>query len=465
MRSLSFKLIIAFLAVSLIGVLLASVLARWITTQEFNRLVMQQAQSNFMAEVTDYYQSRGSWVGVTDFFRQKAESPDPPPRPVNPPGPSAVPPREPGARPASIVPIILIDQNGFVMHPVPPYRAGDIVPPAELAQGIPVMFGGKAIGTILAIGSAPPLSQAEQQYLDRTDQALFASALGSVIIALVLSVVLASTLSKPVRELTGAIRSMARGKLGIAVPVRSRDEIGQLTAAFNQMSSDLARSNKLREQMTADIAHDLRTPLTVIGGYIEALRDGVLDATPERYEVMHQEVQHLQRLVEDLRTLSLADAGNLKLNRQPIAPRSLLEQIAVAFRHQADQKKVALQVLAGPELPAIRVDEIRMSQVLGNLMNNALRCTPEGGHIVLTAEHRAQETRLAVSDDGVGIAPESLPHLFERFYRADTSRHSDVESGLGLAIAKSIVQAHGGDITVTSDGMGKGSRFAIRLPE
>ena len=303
------------------------------------------------------------------------------------------------------MPIILIDQNGYVIHPVPPYRLGDFTPPEKLVQGIPVNINGRVVGTILATGSAPPLSEQKQQYLDRTNQALLISALGAVVIALLLSIVFARTLAKPVCELTGAIRAMAKGKLGVAIPVRSRDEIGELSAAFNQMSADLARSNQLRRQLTADIAHDLRTPLTVIGGYIESLRDGVLESNPVRFDVLHQEVQHLQHLMEDLRTLSLADGGELKLNRQRIAPLTLLEQTASAFKHQAEQKQIALQVIAEPGLPEIAVDEIRIAQVLGNLVSNALRYTSDGGRIVLSAQRQVGQVRLSVEENGVGITP------------------------------------------------------------
>jgi signal transduction histidine kinase len=316
----------------------------------------------------------------------------------------------------------------------------------------------------LAIGSAPPLSEQEQQYLDRTNQAIFVSALGALMIALVLSIILARTLTRPLRELTHAIRAMAKGKLGIAVPVRSRDETSELTTAFNQMSADLARSNQLHKQMTADIAHDLRTPLTVIGGYIESLRDGVLEATPERFDVMHQEVEHLEHLVEDLRTLSIADAGELKLNRQCIAPQALVEQIASAFKHQAEQKQIVLRVDVEPGLPEIDVDETRISQVLGNLVSNALRYTSAGGQIVLSARRESKQIVLSVQDNGAGITPDALSHIFERFYRADTSRHSESESGLGLAIAKSLVEAHGGMITAASEGVGRGSTFCVQLP-
>ena len=460
MRSLSLKLMLAFLAVSLIGAVLASSLARWITVQEFNRLVLEQAQSNFLNEVTTYYQTRGSWVGIADYFRLKAQSRQPQSRPANDPNPQSPPPNQPPP-----VPFILIDQNGYVVNPVPPYRLGDYLSPAQLAQGTPVIINGQVIGTILATGGALPLDAREQEYLDRTNQAIFGSALGAMVIALALSVVLASTLTKPLRELTSAIRAMAKGKLGVAVSVRSRDEIGELTTAFNQMSADLARSNQLRRQMTADIAHDLRTPLTVIGGYIESLRDGVLQPNSERFDVMCQEVQQLQRSVEDLRTLSLADAGELKLNCQRIAPQKLLEQAASAFKYQAEQKRITLYVEAEPGLPEIAVDEIRIAQVLGNLLSNALRYTPDSGQIVLAAHRESQQIVLSLQDNGAGIAPKDLPHVFERFYRGDASRQqSESESGLGLAIAKSLVEAHGGTITAISEGVGRGSTFLIGLP-
>jgi signal transduction histidine kinase len=220
--------------------------------------------------------------------------------------------------------------------------------------------------------------------------------------------------------------------------------------------------------MTADIAYDLRTPLTVISGYLESLRDGVLKPTHERFDAMYKEAQHLQRLVEDLRTLSLADAGELSLQLEATPPRSLLERLAATFQHQAEQRQVTLQVEVEPELPAVNVDPERMAQVLGNLISNALRYTPEGGQITLSAQRQASAVALQVQDNGAGITPEALPHIFERFYRGDTARHDcgqsdDGESGLGLAIARSIVELHGGTITADS-APGKGTKIAIVLP-
>jgi signal transduction histidine kinase len=266
------------------------------------------------------------------------------------------------------------------------------------------------------------------------------------------------------RELTAAIRNMGRGELRQQVPVRTNDELGELAQTFNQMSADLARAHDLRRQMTADIAHDLRTPLTVISGYLESLRDGVLEPTPERIETIHAEAQHLSRLVHDLRTLSLADAGELPLQIQSVPPSDLVRRAAAAHGHRAEKRGIKLGLKIAPDLPEIELDQERMLQVLGNLVSNALRYTPEGGSITLTSLHDGDALLLQVQDTGEGIPRKILPKVFERFYRGEPSRtHQETETGLGLAIAKSIVEMHGGSIRVDSE-IGEGTTFTIRLP-
>jgi signal transduction histidine kinase len=266
-----------------------------------------------------------------------------------------------------------------------------------------------------------------------------------------------------VRELTGATKRVAGGELGIQVPVRTGDELGELANSFNQMSADLAQSNQVRRQMTADVAHDLRTPLSVILGYTEALSDGKLQGTPQMYGVMHSEAQHLSHLIDDLRFLSLADAGELPLERRNVSPLDLLNRTAASNHAAAEQKQIDLQVQGAPDLPDLNVDPERMAQVLGNLTSNALRHTPAGGTIVLTARSEVEGVLLQVRDTGSGIAAADLPYIFHRFYRGDLSRQQTGESGLGLAIAKSIVEAHGGRITAESN-LGAGTTITITLP-
>jgi two-component system sensor histidine kinase BaeS len=195
------------------------------------------------------------------------------------------------------------------------------------------------------------------------------------------------------------------------VPVRTTDEIGQLAQSFNRMSADLARSNQLRKQMTADIAHDLRTPLSVILGYSEALQDDKLPGTPEVYGAMHRQAKHLNRLIDDLRTLSLADAGQLSLQRRAVRPGDLLEHAAIAYLPQAEERRVQLSVVADAA-PAIAVDPDRLGQVIGNLVGNALRHTPDGGHIQLAAAVAGPRVVLSVTDDGPRHPDgRSAPHL------------------------------------------------------
>jgi two-component system sensor histidine kinase BaeS len=216
--------------------------------------------------------------------------------------------------------------------------------------------------------------------------------------------------------------------------------------------------------MTADLAHDLRTPLSILRGYTEGLKDGRLQGAPAMYTLMHGEVEHLQRLVEDLRLLSLADAGELSLNRRAVDPAALIERTGLAYIVQAEQQGLALRVEAGENLPSITVDTDRMTQVLNNLVSNALRYTAQG-EIVLSASAENQHVQLKVSDTGSGIPLADLPFVFDRFYRADKSRQrtDDTASGLGLAIAKAIVEAHKGMIAVESTPE-KGTVFTITLP-
>jgi signal transduction histidine kinase len=213
--------------------------------------------------------------------------------------------------------------------------------------------------------------------------------------------------------------------------------------------------------MTADIAHDLRNPLTVLSGYLESLHDGKLQPTPERFATMQAEVAHLQHLVEDLRTLSLADSGELKLFLEPTPVADLLNHVAESYRHQAGQNQIELYVEIESDLPNVEIDPARMEQVLGNLLSNALRYTPEGGKVCLSARQADGRLLVSVIDSGRGIPSDILPYIFERSYRGDSSRSGN-ESGLGLAIAKSIVEMHGGKIEVESTA-GFGSRFKISL--
>jgi signal transduction histidine kinase len=331
---------------------------------------------------------------------------------------------------------------------------------------LPVEVDGDVVGYIQFAerpgGMAEVRESPEARFLAGVDRAIVLSAAAAAFLALILGAILASTISRPVQELTAATQALAGGDLGHQVPVRTSDEIGELAKSFNQMSADLAHSNQLRRQMTADIAHDLRTPLSVIAGYAEALADGKLPGTPETFEAIHHQAQHLNRLIEDLRTLSLADAGQLSLMRQPVEPRGLLEHTALAYLPVAESRGVELTV-EGEDVPPVMVDPDRLLQVLGNLVSNALRHTLNGGRVALSAARGNGGVLLRVQDTGPGIPAADLPHIFDRFYRGDKARSDDGASGLGLAIARSLVEAHGGRITAEHATAG-GAVFSILLP-
>jgi len=434
MRSLTLKLTLAFLFVSVVGVVLVAVIVRQRTESEFDRFVLDRYQIDLLEELSSYYQQNGSWDEFSVILMRTPNRYG----------------RAAGAIPA---PVTLSDIDGAVVYGGFHHEVGDRLSKDELKKAVPV-------------AQFRQTESPESRFLNSVNRAILLGALAALAVALVIGIVLARTISRPVREVTAATQKVASGDLGYQVPVRTKDELGELASSFNKMSTDLDTANKQRRQMTADIAHDLRTPLSVILGYMESLAAGKLEPTSETFEVMYDKGLHVQHLIDDLRILALADAGELTLNVRPVDPAALLEHTALAHMIQAQEKNIDIRVEAAEDLPEIDVDPDRMTQVLGNLISNALRYTPEGGEIALSADATDNLVRLRVSDSGSGIEPEDIPHIFDRFYRSDAARQQDregSESGLGLAIAKSIVTANGGTIDVSSI-LGEGTTFTIAFP-
>lgn len=457
MRSLTLKILLSFLLVSLLGIVLVAVISRLTNIREFNTLLVNQATSQLADLAASYYEDHGSLEGFRTTMRAEIQDLAPSQAFFIDPGPD-------GEQPRRSSPIMLVDLNGNILFPFDHNRPNPVMNPAELKTTTEVVVDGQTVGYVLASGELPRRDPFQEQFIRRTNINLLLAGGGAALLALMLGVILARSLTRPIKELQAATQAMAAGQLGLQVPVHTRDELGALTDSFNTMSAKLAQENRLRRQMTADIAHDLRTPLTVISGYIEALRDGVLKPHPERFETMYREIEHLKHLVEDLRTLSLADAGELPLQPQSTQVGELLARVEGFFRHAADRNGVQLSTRVAASLPPVMVDAERMEQVLENLVSNGLRYTPAGGAIELEALARGDGVRIRVHDSGQGISSEDLPHIFNRFYRGDKARRDDQgETGLGLAIAKAIVQAHGGEIGAESE-PGRGTTFWIDLP-
>ncbi|MET7454650.1 HAMP domain-containing sensor histidine kinase [Streptomyces sp. NPDC005574] len=280
-------------------------------------------------------------------------------------------------------------------------------------------------------------------------------------LTVLVTAVVATRLVRPLRALTEAAQQPP--ELHVRVPVTTRDETGILAEAFNDLTERRERLEAQRKAMVSDIAHELRSPLTNIRGWLEVTRDGLVDPDPALLGSLHEEAMVLQRVIDDLQDLAAADAGTLRLHREPVRVDELLDQVVAAHRVAADTAGVALPTKAADAL-WLDADPVRMRQVLGNLVSNALRHTPAGGSVTLTAWREGDDVVLTVADTGTGIAPGNLRHVFERFWRADQSRSRRTGgSGLGLAIVRNLVAAHGGTAGVTSE-PGAGSVFTLTLP-
>ena len=292
---------------------------------------------------------------------------------------------------------------------------------------------------------------------------LFLVPLGIFILAGIIGRLSFRQVGNPVIDILNGIDEVAKGNLNIQIDESGARYFRALARSLNHMISELARAEQQRRNMTADIAHELRTPLHIIQGNLEGMLDGVYEPTSENLNAMLDETHLLTRLVSDLQTLSLAEAGQLPLHPTRFAAVDLLNDVAASFASRAVAQKVTLQAQCETEVE-LNADYDRLDQVLSNLVANALRYTPEGGSITLTARVDAEQVIITVADTGAGIAAEDLPYIFDRFWKGDRARTRDgAGSGLGLAIARQLVRAHGGSIDVKSQ-VGQGATFTITLP-
>jgi two-component system OmpR family sensor kinase/two-component system sensor histidine kinase BaeS len=456
-RSLQGKLIFSYLAVALLTVLVVSALI-WLTSgRSFRNLVAEQQTAQLKQTVQDYYTSNGTLDGFFDYYMEFNRKDALPPQ-------SDGGPQKPPSRDMRGV-YGLVDAEYRAILPIPGHDIGQIVPQDSIKQSIAVEVNGQTIAWILPDTSSQfKFSAEEQLYLQRTTLAIGLAALAGVLAAVTMGFFLAGRLLKPIRMLTAASQDLARGNLEQQVPVTSHDELGQLTTTFNQMSADLLHADQQRKRMTADITHDLSTPLQIISGYVEMLEENEVTLTPQRLEIIKTEIEHLRRLVGDLTTLSQVEAGGLEIQLQSVAPAALLERVFHAYQPIAAHQGVELSLDAPDSIPDILVDEGRMVQVLKNLLENALRYTPQGGTIQLGAS-AAETVQLCVTDSGTGIEADDLPYVFDRFYRADKARGGNSgKMGLGLAICKALVLAQGGIISAESAGKDQGTSIVMIFP-
>lgn len=296
-------------------------------------------------------------------------------------------------------------------------------------------------------------------------QSLGYAVTASVLAALLVSWFLSRRIVAPVQTLSAASQSIAEGHYDERVQVNGADEIAQLATRFNQMATQLEQVESMRRQLIGDVTHELRTPLTSIKGYMEGLVDGVLPSTPETFNQIHREADRLSRLVDDLQELSRVEAKAYSLDVRSVTVSSLVQTTIKRLSPQARDKRIALRSNLPADLPLLLVDEDRITQVLVNLVANAIQYTPEGGDVTISAGRQADEIHISVTDTGIGIPAEHIDNLFTRFYRVDKSRSRNAGggSGIGLTIARHLVEAHGGRIWAESNGDGQGSTFTFSL--
>jgi len=461
-HSLSTRFLLVVALVALLGVGAVALVTNRVLTREFTVYVSRGGQlraQEWAVLAADHYRQAGSWEGIEAFLDEYAPVPGLGQGRGRQYGRQAQ-----GTGAASDQRILIADPAGQIVYDTYGELVGRSLDAQEQALGAPVVVDGQTVGTLLVTtGDLSGQSELERRFLETVNRAVAWAVLLVAAASLIAAALLSRWLVAPLRQLTAAAEAMSGGDLSQRVEVRTRDEAGDLARAFNRMAGDLEAAEVQRRQMTADIAHELRNPLSVVRGNLEAMFDGIYPVDVEHLEPIYEETILLQRLVEDLRLLTLADTGQLELIRSDVDIERLLAGVAEGAQAIARDKGITLRVET-PEKPlVVDGDADRLRQVVGNLVSNALRYTPAGGAVTLSARAAGDKVRFAVTDTGPGIPAGDLPHVFDRFYRGDAARdRASGGSGLGLAIARALVEAHGGTIEVES-AVGRGTTFSVEL--
>lgn len=457
MNKLSIRLILAFVLVTLVTVSTVALLANVSAATQFRYYLDRRdelEQSEWYEWLVSYYQSAGSWDGVSELFRPSGEF-----RPRN-----------------WFMPFVLADTQGVIIHDVRGQHRGQVLSASERERAVPVVVDGQTVGLLVPMGpehrpDMNPFRPIEQAFMDQMNQFLLLAGLLACGLGILLGLAFSRQLTAPLARLTAATHRIAQGDLDQRVPETGSEEMAELGRAFNRMAVDLAEAERLRRNMVADVAHELRTPMSVLQGNLRAILDDVYPLERAEIASLYDETRILSRLVDDLHELALAEAGQLPLHMQPVDPAGIIQTSVANFAVAAEAGDVHLTADLPDDLSLVQADPDRLAQVLRNLLANALRHTPPDGQVTVGAAMPSDEpgfVQVIVTDTGEGIPPEDLPHVFDRFWRADRSRSRDqggirAGAGLGLTIARQLVEAQGGQITVESV-IGEGTRFTFTLP-
>ncbi len=446
-RRISFtaRILLTLSLTVLVAVAAVTILSRTAAQQHFDSYITSETRPQMLAllpALGAHYIQVGSWAGVGEVLGDW--------------GPGQGWMRGMGRGCMTGIGALLTDAERRVVFDPTGRYLGQRLSRTTVRRGIDITLDGLTIGYLL-----PTDGPQEEEFARRlTITAVWAGAL-AVAMALVVGLLLTRAVTRPLQALRAAAQRIGAGDLASRVPVTSHDEIGELAGQFNEMAASLEHDHALRRRMMADIAHELRTPLAVIRAQIEALQDGVFGLTVDNLTPLHDQTLLLGRLVNDLRDLALAEAGQLALERTPLDVAALASRAVNAFMPRAQERGVMLHTDLPDDLPTLVADGQRLEQVLGNLLTNALRHTPGGGSVTVSARVEGDALALVVADTGSGIASEELEHLFDREYRAQRAREGG--AGLGLAIVRQLVEAHGGRVEVASV-EGQGTTVTAYLP-
>ena len=359
--------------------------------------------------------------------------------------------------------IQVLDSSGKIVADSWDENIGQTVNASEVKAATPLKVEGNTVGYLIIQETPYSYRKQGQQLINKLNQAALTAALIAGGISLLIALLFTYQLIKPINNLTKAAKKLGGGDLSQRVEVHGNDEIAILGKTFNHMADSLQEAESLRKAMTADIAHELRTPLSIQRANLEAIKDGIYPPSQENLILILEQNLLLSRLVEDLRTLAIADAGELNLFFTETDVNSLISHIINRFQAQANTKKIKLVFNPSP-IPKINLDITRIEQILNNLLSNAIRHSPENREIIIQTSQDDGFVLIKVKDSGPGIPPDALPNLFKRFYRVDKSRNrEDGGTGLGLAIAYKLAKAHGGDLIAQND-PNSGAVFTLSLP-
>jgi signal transduction histidine kinase len=327
------------------------------------------------------------------------------------------------------------------------------------ARTAPIVVAGSNVGTASLRFPKSALPPAERQLRDALTRTTIYGVLIAAVVALLVGFAVAEGITRPLRRLIDAVRRLERGDRNARANLAAPGELGELGAAVDSMATALEREDELRRALTADVAHELRTPVTILRAQCEAILDGVTAPSQLQVGSLHEEVLRLGRVIEDLETLASAEAAGLRLDRDTVDLAALVEETARLVEPQFEAGDVELLVRLEPA--SVAGDKLRLGQIVRNLLSNALKFTPSGGTVEVELAANDGHVELTVTDSGVGIPPDELPHVFDRFWRGTNGRTA-AGSGIGLAVVDELVHAHGGEITATSE-LGRGAVFTVRL--